>query len=107
MIDLQYSQRKLVVAICAGPTVLEKAGILMKTATKLTSHPTVKDRMQQNSNVEWINERVVVDEEHKLITSQGPGTSLEFALKIIQVLCGRDQMLKTAEPMMLHPSIKL
>jgi len=33
---------------------------------------------------------VVVDEECKCVTSQGPGTAIEFGLKIAEMLMGKD-----------------
>jgi hypothetical protein len=41
----------------------------------------------------------------RLITSQGPGTSFEFALRIVQILKGREVAQSTADGMLLHHSI--
>ncbi len=68
-----------VCAICAGPLVLEKAGVL--AGRRATCYPGVE--LQTTTRV---NERVVVD--GKLITSQGPGTSMIFALEIVKQLGG-------------------
>jgi 4-methyl-5(b-hydroxyethyl)-thiazole monophosphate biosynthesis len=69
------SRGKLVAAICASPTILEKIGILEDK--KATCYPTMKDRIKN-----FVNERVVVDK--NIITSQGPGTAIEFALEIVR-----------------------
>jgi 4-methyl-5(b-hydroxyethyl)-thiazole monophosphate biosynthesis len=66
---------KLVAAICASPTILEKIGILEDK--KATCYPTMKDKIKN-----FVNERVVVDK--NIITSQGPGTAIEFALEIVR-----------------------
>jgi protein deglycase len=41
------------------------------------------------------NNRVVVD--GNLITSQGPGTSIEFSLAIVEKLLGREKALELAK----------
>jgi 4-methyl-5(b-hydroxyethyl)-thiazole monophosphate biosynthesis len=37
---------------------------------------------------DWVNEKVVVDE--KVITSQGPGTAICFALEIVRQVVGEE-----------------
>lgn len=43
------------------------------------------------------NNRVIVD--GNLITSQGPGTSMEFSLAVVEKLFGRDRALELAKAM--------
>lgn len=68
-----------VCAICAGPLVLEAAGVL--AGARATCYPGVE--LAATSRV---NERVVVD--GRVITSQGPGTTIAFALEIVRQLEG-------------------
>lgn len=70
-----------VAAVCAGPLVLQAAGIL--SGRRVTCYPACAEDLTATARV---NERVVVD--GKLITSQGPGTSLAFALEIVRQLGG-------------------
>ncbi len=49
--------------------------------------------------------RVVTDEAHRLITSQGPGSAIEFALEIVRVLRGDDTALAVAGPMVMPPAV--
>ncbi|MEI6085149.1 MAG: DJ-1 family glyoxalase III [Verrucomicrobiota bacterium] len=71
----------LVAAICAGPTVLSDAGLLMgRTAT---SHPSVRAELKAG---QISDDRVVVD--GPIITSQSAGTAMEFAFKLVEILCG-------------------
>lgn len=73
-------------AICAGPSVLVNAGILHgRRATVSPSRKTLVEACAQYSD-----ERVVID--RNLITSQSPGTAMEFALKMVEVLAGEDKM---------------
>ncbi len=46
----------------------------------------MKEKFQNRAN--YLQERVVVD--GNLITSRGPGTSFDFALKIVEVCLGKD-----------------
>jgi putative intracellular protease/amidase len=43
--------------------------------------------------------RVVVD--GTCVTSRGPGTALEFALKLVELLYGEDKAREVAEPMVV------
>jgi len=73
-----YNNRgKLIAAMCASPTILEKIGVL--EGKKATCYPTMKDKLKN-----YVDERVVVDK--NVITSQGPGTAIEFALEIVRFL---------------------
>ena len=72
---------KWVAAICAGPLVLQAAGVLK--GRRATCHPGVAGELTQTSR---LNDRVVVD--GRLITSQAPGTAFEFALALIRAVEG-------------------
>jgi len=70
--------QKLVAAICASPAlVLEKCGIL--EGKKATCYPYFKDKIKN-----FVDDPVVVD--GNIVTSQGPGTALLFALKLVEIL---------------------
>lgn len=74
-------------AVCAAPLVLQEAGIL--GGRRVTCFPGVAAQLTATARA---TERVVVD--GKLITSQGAGTSLEFALAIVRAL-GGDALART------------
>ena len=82
-----HIQEKPIGAICAAPTVLAAAGVL--EGRRVTSHPSVREELAGCGATVVDNQRVVVD--GHLITSQGPGTSIEFALALVSRLCGPDQ----------------
>ena len=67
---------KWVLAICAAPTVLSKARILVDR--KATCYPGCEKELVCR---EFTEERVVVD--GNIITSRGPGSAEELALKCI------------------------
>lgn len=72
---------KIVAAICAAPTVLASAGLTEDR--RVTSHPGVRGELKAKK---ISPERVVVD--GNIITSQGPGTALEFAFCLVKILFG-------------------
>lgn len=77
---------KYTAAICAAPKVLANAGVLAgKTAT---SYPGFLDGLGL-SDTTLSNEAVVRD--GKVITSRGPGTAIDFALELIEVLSGKEK----------------
>ena len=78
-------QGKYIAAICAAPMVLQKAGILNEKS--MTCHPSVRSDFDS-----YVKDRVVVDE--KVITSQSPGTAMEFSLKLVEILFGADRLKK-------------
>lgn len=91
----QWARGGLIAAICAAPIALAAHGIA-KGCT-VTSHPGVREQLE--GSYELSNERVVASE--RLITSQGPGTCFEFALKIVSTLMGEETMREVAESMVL------
>ncbi len=75
---------KHVCAICAAPSVLAKAGLLKGRA--YTAYPGVIDAAGDGS----VNTGAAVETDGKIITSRGPGTAMDFALQLVEVLAGRD-----------------
>jgi 4-methyl-5(b-hydroxyethyl)-thiazole monophosphate biosynthesis len=70
---------KLVGAICAGPTVLEAAGVLHeRRATGYPGHALPSARYSED--------RVV--EDGNIVTSRAAGTAMEFALTLVRRLLG-------------------
>lgn len=77
-----FEKNRLIAAICAAPTVLFEAGILK--GKQYTAHFSTKDELTEIQ----FDKAVVIDK--NIITSQGPGTALPFALSIVEVLEGKD-----------------
>ena len=70
-------------AICAAPTVLAEYGMLK--GRSVTGYPGTGDRLRE-AEANFVDGKVVIDEH--LITSRGPGTSIDFALEIVTALRG-------------------
>ncbi len=77
-----HAQGKTIGAICAAPTVLAAAGILEGRA--VTCYPGCEKGLAGTRYT--AREPVVAD--GNVITSQGPGTSFEFALALVERLAG-------------------
>ena len=76
---------KYTAAICAAPMALHAAGLL--EGKRATSFPGVLDRLP-GTHV-YLNDKVVTD--GKVITSKGPGTAMDFALTLVELLAGRSR----------------
>ena len=85
IIERMYKQGKYTAAICAAPTVLSAIGLT--TGKNITSHPSVKNELQYESYKE---DMVVVD--GQIITSRSPGTAMEFAMKLVEILVGKEMV---------------
>lgn len=76
---------KYISAICAAPTVLSAAGLLQ--GKNVTSHPSVQEDLKEGSDgVKYHEDRIVVD--GNVATSRSPGTAMEFAMKLVEILEG-------------------
>ncbi|MBI5380177.1 MAG: DJ-1/PfpI family protein [Nitrospirae bacterium] len=82
LVKEQAARGKYTAAICAAPTVLHAVGLT--AGRTLTSHPSVQGTLTESR---YLEERVVVD--GALITSRAPGTALEFAFALVEILCGK------------------
>lgn len=93
-----FAAGHLTAAICAAPMVLEAAGILSDGGSSaFTAHPSVHGRLP-GGRLER-TERVV--RSGHLLTSQGPGTAMEFALAIVAELVGPGKARELAEAMVV------
>lgn len=76
---------KLIAAICAGPIVLDKAGVLEDK--KATSFPTIKEEL--NNVGEYIEDELVVTDGN-ITTSRGAALTNYLALRLIEIIKGED-----------------
>jgi protein deglycase len=79
---------KVLAAVCAGPTALEAAGALV--GKRATSYPG-----NALPSARQVEESVVID--GNVITSRGPGTTMAFALALLEQLRGLQIANATAE----------
>ena len=83
------SKGALIAGICAAPSVVMSPLGLLENKNA-TCYPG--DQIDFGKSTKYANKAVVVD--GNIITSQGPGTSMEFAFAIVEKLIGRETVKK-------------
>ena len=86
----QNNVGKPIAAICAAPSLLGKLGIL--EGKEATCYPSFEGYLQ---GAKVVDKRVAVG--GNVITGRGPGCTVEFALKIVEVLLGQAKRQEVAE----------
>ena len=95
MLKKQKSSPRFYAAICASPAVVfEHHGLLADK--KATCYPAMAEKLK---NKQALEQQLVVD--GNCITSQGPGTALEFSLKLVEVLFGSQKSQELAKAMLV------
>ena len=95
MLKSQKNSGRLYAAICAAPAVaLAPHGLL--DGKKTTCYPSCTDGLPDRTSAK---QRVVVD--GNCITSQGPGTALEFAIELARQLFDDVRAKQVAEAMLV------
>ncbi len=84
MLKKQCEEGGLYAAICASPVVVLLHHGLLEDR-RATCHPSFADRLENS----------------EAVTSRGPGTALEFALKLVELLFGEEKVEEVAEPMVV------
>ena len=69
-----------IAAICAAPLLLQDLGLI--TGKRVTGHESIRNELP------GLDTDQAVIEDGKIITSRGAGTSIEFGLTLIELLCG-------------------
>jgi len=87
-------QGRYTAAICAAPKVLGSAGLL--DGRTATSYPGVLEAGNFDQTV--LSDQAVV-KDGNVITSRGPGTAMDFALELIETLCGAEQRKAVEDPL--------
>ncbi|MBI0154636.1 DJ-1 family glyoxalase III [Gilliamella sp. W8128] len=89
----------LIAAICASPAMVLQHHNLFPDAY-MTGYPETRDAFKH-----WKSDRVYFDAQNRVITSQGPGTSIDFALKIIEILLDKKAAAQVAAQLVLPQGI--
>lgn len=77
--------QKMIAAICAGPIVLDRAGIIKDKS--ITSYPGFEDDLKEANYKE---ESAVRD--GNIITSRGPSLAIDFAIEIVRYLLDEEKV---------------
>ena len=92
-----HSAGRPTAAICAAPMVLAAAGIV--AGVPVTSHPSVRAKLGDAD----VRHEPRVLASGPIVTSQGAGTAIEFALELVAQLCGRERADQIAAAMIVAP----
>jgi protein deglycase len=93
----QHKDGRLFAAICASPAVvLQYHGLL--EGRQATCYPAFAEQLTGSTRAS-IESPVVVDK--NCITSRGPGTAMEFALKLVEILYSPAKAKEVAAPMLV------
>ncbi|WP_437887274.1 protein deglycase YajL [Phytobacter sp. V91] len=96
-----HQSGRIVAAICAvAATVLVPHDLF--PIGNMTGFPALKEQIPEG---QWQDKRVVWDPRVNLLTSQGPGTSIDFALKIIDLLAGQEKAHEVANQLVIPAGI--
>ena len=81
-----FEANKFVTAICIGPAILAKAGVLNDKKATVWTSPKSKESKEilTDNGAEYVNQDVVID--GKIITANGPEAAEAFGKKILEVL---------------------
>ena len=92
---------RIVAAICAAAaTVLVPHNLF--PIGNMTGFPGLKDTIPED---QWVDKRVVWDPRVNLLTSQGPGTAIDFGLKIVDLLVGREKAYEISTQLVMAAGI--
>ena len=112
MLVAHHRAGAVVAAVCLAPAlVLEPAGVLAKS-DRATCNPlqisTPTETFAPDHFTSMLGEkfdgavRVCVDEPHRIVTSQAPGTTIEFALAVVNMLRGPKVASEIAAYLKIH-----
>ena len=94
ILNKHKDQDRYIGAICASPAlVLQSHGLLEGRSS--TCYPSFMDLLSQPDKTS----KVVVD--GKFVTSQGPGTALEFSIKLVEILVGYEKAEELSKGMLV------
>ncbi|KAK8813240.1 hypothetical protein WA158_002832 [Blastocystis sp. Blastoise] len=94
MLKQQKESGKWICAICASPAVVFQTHGLIDDV-KATAYPGFQKKLSNPVS----SEKVVVDK--NVITSQGPGTAIDFALEIVHQIAGSSVMKSVKKGLLL------
>jgi 4-methyl-5(b-hydroxyethyl)-thiazole monophosphate biosynthesis len=97
MVKEAFDSNKIVAAICAAPAVLSDAGILKNK--NCTIYPGMENELEKGGGKPKLD-TVVID--GNIITSRGPATALPFAIKLVELLSGKQMAREVAKKTMAN-----
>jgi 4-methyl-5(b-hydroxyethyl)-thiazole monophosphate biosynthesis len=99
-VEAHVEAKKVVAAICAAPAVLARWGLLK--GKMVTCYPSSKADLAKHG-AHYVGDYVVRD--GQFITSRGPGTSVEFAMRLISDFISKEACNQLVSDMLLSEYI--
>ncbi len=96
-----HASGRIVATICAAAATVLVPHELFPLGN-MTGFPALKEKIPAE---QWQDKRVVWDPRVNLLTSQGPGTAIDFGLKIIDLLVGREKAHEVASQLVIPAGI--
>lgn len=94
-VNLFNDNEKKVMAICAGPQVLDRAGVLEDG--KFTCYPGVENRLEVKDS----QDKAFVVEEN-ITTAMGPALAILLAVEVVRALASEEKAEEVAKGLLLH-----
>lgn len=91
-------EERKVIAICAGPQVLDAAGLLKDE--KFTCYPGVEERLKVKDP-----QNAAIVEENNIMTAMGPALAILLGVKLVETLASKEKAEEVAEGLLL-PELK-
>lgn len=101
---LERDTKTLIAAICAAPVfVLGKLGVL-RPGDRAACFPALREKLPEG--VEFVGSAAVVESPtSRILTSQGPGTSIQFGLALVRRLVGAEKAGEVADALLVDRSL--
>ncbi|KAL4280998.1 hypothetical protein GQ457_03G024430 [Hibiscus cannabinus] len=99
VVKKQAADGRLYAAVCASPAVALGSWGLLK-GLKATCYPSFMEQLSSCATA--VESRVQQD--GKVVTSRGPGTTMEFAVTLVEQLCGKEKAAEVSGPLLMRPN---
>lgn len=91
LIKKHYNEGRFIASICASPGVVLAEACDIVSGKKICGYPGFEEEITSHNGI-ISTENVCVD--GKLITARGPGLAIDFAIAIVEQLCGKSKAQK-------------
>ncbi|KAG5546133.1 hypothetical protein RHGRI_018346 [Rhododendron griersonianum] len=99
MVNKQAADGRFYSAVCAAPCVALGSWGLLK-GKKATCYPSFMEQLSSSA----ITVESRVQQDGNVVTSRGPGTTMELAVALVELLFGKDKADEVSGPLVMHPN---
>ncbi|XP_027170886.1 protein DJ-1 homolog A-like [Coffea eugenioides] len=98
IVKKQASEGRLYAAVCASPAVALGSWGLLK-GKKATCYPSFREQL---SAAAAIVSDSIVEQDGNVVTTQGPGTAMEYAVALVEQLFGKEKAKEVSGPLVMR-----